>query len=119
MEYTAIGDTVNTASRLEGVAEPGQILITRAVARGAGNRIEISFAGEYSLKGKKKKIAAYEINNIKEKPAPLKHEKSIEEKYAESIKEIKKVQEKYLANVQEIKEGFKEGIKAEIVKGGK
>ncbi len=119
MEYTAIGDTVNTASRLEGVAEPGQILITRAVARGAGNRIEISFAGEYSLKGKKKKIAAYEINNIKEKPAPLKHEKSIEEKYADSIKEIKKVQEKYLANVQEIKEGFKEGIKAEIVKGGK
>ena len=67
----------------------------------------------------KEKIAAYEINNIKEKPAPLKHEKSIEEKYAESIKEIKKVQEKYLANVQEIKEGFKEGIKAEIVKGGK
>jgi len=126
MEYTAIGDTVNTASRLEGVAEPGQILITRAVARGAGNRIEISFAGEYSLKGKKKKIAAYEINNIKEKPAPLKHEKSIEEKYADSIKEIKKVQEKYLANVQEIKEGFKEGIKeagssrngiAEIING--
>ncbi len=108
------------------MAEPGQILITRAVARGAGNRIEISFAGEYSLKGKKKKIAAYEINNIKEKPAPLKHEKSIEEKYADSIKEIKKVQEKYLANVQEIKEGFKEGIKeagssrngiAEIING--
>lgn len=118
MEYTAIGDTVNTASRLEGVAEPGQILITRAVARGAGNRIEISFAGEYSLKGKKKKIAAYEINNIKERPEPLKREKSIEEKYAEGIKEIKKVHEKCLTNVQVIKEDIKEGIKEGIKEAG-
>ncbi len=118
MEYTAIGDTVNTASRLEGVAEPGQILITRAVARGAGNRIEISFAGEYSLKGKKKKIAAYEINNIKERPESLKREKSIEEKYAEGIKEIKKVHEKCLTNVQGIKEDIKEGIKEGIKEAG-
>ncbi len=118
MEYTAIGDTVNTASRLEGVAEPGQILITRAVARGAGNRAEISFAGEYSLKGKKKKIVAYEINNIKERPAPLKREKSIEEKYADGIKEIKKVQERYLTNVQGIKEEIKEGIKEGIKEAG-
>ncbi len=118
MEYTAIGDTVNTASRLEGVAEPGQILITRAVARGAGNRAEISFAGEYSLKGKKKKIVAYEINNIKERPAPLKREKSIEEKYADGIKEIKKVQERYLTNVQGLKEEIKEGIKEGIKEAG-
>ena len=118
MEYTAIGDTVNTASRLEGVAEPGQILITRAVARGAGNRAEISFAGEYSLKGKKKKIVAYEINDIKERPEPLKRERSIEEKYTDGIKEIRKVQEKYLANVQEIKEEIKEGIKEGIKEAG-
>lgn len=124
MEYTAIGDTVNTTSRLEGVAKPGQILITREVARMSGGRIDISFAGEYSLKGKKKKITAYEINGIREKLEPVKREKSIEEKYNDGIKEIKKVHEICKTNVQAIKEftgnELKEGIKEVVtVKGGK
>ncbi len=128
MEYTAIGDTVNTTSRLEGVAKPGQILITREVARMSGGRIDISFAGEYSLKGKRMKITAYEINNIREKPEPVKREKNIEEKYSDGIKEIKKVHELCKTNVQavkefagnELKESIKEGIKEVVtVKGGK
>lgn len=128
MEYTAIGDTVNTTSRLEGVAKPGQILITREVARMSGGRVDISFAGEYSLKGKKKKITAYEIDGIREKLEPVKREKSIGEKYNEGIKEIKKVHEICKTNVQaikeftenELKEGIKEGIKEVVtIKGGK
>ncbi len=128
MEYTAIGDTVNTTSRLEGVAKPGQILITREVARMSGGRIDISFAGEYSLKGKRMKITAYEINNIREKLEPVKREKNIEEKYSDGIKEIKKVHELCKTNVQavkeftgnELKESIKEGIKEVVtVKGGK
>ena len=56
MEYTAIGDTVNTTSRLEGVAEPGQILISREVAKRLGSRIDVSFAGNTALKGKSGKL---------------------------------------------------------------
>lgn len=105
MEYTAIGDTVNTTSRLEGVAGPGQILISREVAKRLGDRIDISFAGEYSLKGKKRKVVAYEVNGILEQYEPVvKRDKTIGEIYEDSIKEIKKVQEKCITNVQAIKE---------------
>ena len=39
LQYTAIGDAVNTASRLCGAAQPGQIILSEATfAQGAGRR---------------------------------------------------------------------------------
>ncbi len=35
MEYTLVGDTVNVAHRIQALAEPGEILVTRAAARAA------------------------------------------------------------------------------------
>jgi adenylate cyclase len=67
MDYTAIGDTVNTASRLEGVAAPGQILISEEMNERLNGRIQTSFAGEFSLKGKKNKVNAYSVDGIYEK----------------------------------------------------
>jgi adenylate cyclase len=64
MDYTAIGDTVNTASRLEGVAAPGQILISEEMNERLNGRIKTSFAGEFSLKGKKNKVNAYSVEGI-------------------------------------------------------
>lgn len=64
MDYTAIGDTVNTASRLEGVAAPGQILIGMELMQRLQGRIQTSFAGDFKLKGKRHAVPAYLVEGI-------------------------------------------------------
>lgn len=59
MDYTAIGDTVNTAARLEANAPGGTIYISRAVADALGERaIVTSLGATVPLKGKK---AGFEV----------------------------------------------------------
>lgn len=69
-DYTAIGDTVNTASRLEANARPGQILISSTLFDNLKERINASHIGALTLKGKSSAVETYMINSITKPNAP-------------------------------------------------
>ena len=64
MDYTAIGDTVNTAARLESNAKAGQILISEYVYERIKDRVEVNEIGEIPLKGKSKGVMVYEVVSV-------------------------------------------------------
>jgi adenylate cyclase len=67
LEYTAIGDAVNTASRLESSAEPGTVFIGENTCKQLGDQFELQEIGELQLKGKEHKVRAYKV--LGRKPA--------------------------------------------------
>lgn len=66
LDYTAIGDVVNTAARLESRAAAGQILVSTAVYERLQGRIVADCMGAMSLKGKQQEIVVYEVKGLSE-----------------------------------------------------
>ncbi len=64
MDYTAIGDTVNTAARLEANAPRGTVYISEYVYEKVKDRIKVEEVGEIPLKGKSKGVFVYSIVDV-------------------------------------------------------
>ncbi len=64
MDYTAIGDTVNTSARLEANAKAEEILISEYVYERIKDRIQVEQVGEIPLKGKSTKLMVYRVLGI-------------------------------------------------------
>jgi len=64
-DYTAIGSTVNMASRLCSNARPGQVLVSQAVAIELGAAAELKPLAPLSLKGFSEPVLVFEANLTK------------------------------------------------------
>jgi predicted ATPase len=62
---TALGDTVNLASRLQALAEPGAIYLSEATHRLVQGLVETTFAGELAVKGKAERQKVYRLQAIR------------------------------------------------------
>src|SRR5436190_13228429 len=60
-EYTALGDAVNVAARMQTAAQPGTVLVTEMTRRLTGDTFELEDLGEIEVKGKAEPIHVYRV----------------------------------------------------------
>jgi adenylate cyclase len=60
-EYTAIGDTVNLAARLESNCQSGQILISEATARASQALYQLIARDPITVKNRVQPVQLYEV----------------------------------------------------------
>jgi adenylate cyclase len=61
LDYTAIGDTINTAARLEGIAQSGQIVISENTMQALDETFSLRSLGTERLKGKNMNLRIAEV----------------------------------------------------------
>ena len=61
MDYTAIGDDVNVASRLQSLAGEGQVLVSRSVYDATRGDFEFREIGNLNVKGKANQVEVFEV----------------------------------------------------------
>ena len=62
--FTAIGDTVNVAARLQGHAKPGEVICSAAVLDSAGDGVRATALGDLELKGRRAPVRAFRVEGI-------------------------------------------------------
>src|SRR5439155_3668411 len=68
VEYTAMGDAVNVAARMEQTAEPGTVQITADTARLVRATFDLEARGDVQVKGKAEPVAAHVVLGRKARP---------------------------------------------------
>ncbi len=68
-EYTAMGDTVNVAARMQSAATPGTVLMSGETWRYVSRIFNVTPRGPLEVKGKSSPIDAYEVAGLKIVPS--------------------------------------------------
>ena len=63
-QYTAMGDTVNTAARLCSIAKPNEILISRETYDAVADRVQVATLEPTEVKGKSKPLEVFDVQTV-------------------------------------------------------
>src|SRR5215510_5926063 len=71
MDYSAIGDTTNLASRLQQVAEPGTMLVSESTTRLVQGAVRLEALQPMEVKGKTEPVTPYKITGMLPRRSPI------------------------------------------------
>jgi adenylate cyclase len=71
LDYTVVGDAVNTAQRLMTNAAGGQILISESTARKIGKTFDLERLPELKVKGRSEAVPVFRVNWVEESDATV------------------------------------------------
>jgi adenylate cyclase len=71
LDYTVVGDTVNTAQRLMTNAAGGQILISESTARKIGKTFDLERLPELKVRGRSEAVPVFRVNWVEESDATV------------------------------------------------
>ncbi len=70
-EYTAMGDAINLAARLQSAARPGTALLSQNTYRFIAPLFNVADLGQIEVKGKSEPVQTYEVTGVKADPGKM------------------------------------------------
>ena len=95
------GDLVNTASRLQSVAQPGTVLVGEATQRAASKAIVFEQAGEQHLKGKQAPVEAWRATRVVAEVGGRNRSDTLEAPFVGRDEELRLVKDLFHATTRE------------------
>ncbi len=100
-EGMVLGDAVNSASRIQGAAEPGSVLVDEATWRAAVGAIAFAEVGALTLKGKEQAVHAWRALRVVARRRGVGRSEGLEPPFVGRNAELRLVKELFHATVDE------------------
>ena len=95
------GDIVNTASRIQSIAEPGSVFVGESTKRATEAAIAYRDAGEHPLKGKAEPVHLWHANRVVAGVGGLMKSEGLEPPFVGRDRELKLVKDLFLASADD------------------